>query len=183
MYDVFQIVNWLRIRNAKDLASKNVNAESLTQMKAMKLLYYIQGAYLSKFDKRLFDNDIVAWKYGPVVTEVYDKYKGKRSIVDKYTQKDIDDYELIQRDVEVKECLNKIYVILGSYSASMLMQKTHNEDPWRSTAQSCVIPDEKIKDYFIRTSFNKKLESDFKERLFEETFLENKASMDWLKDK
>ncbi|WP_265482921.1 hypothetical protein [Lactobacillus sp. PV037] len=46
-----------------------------------------------------------------------------------------------------------------------------------------VIADKKIKDYFTETSFNKKLDDDFKERLFEETFLENKTSMDWLKDK
>lgn len=38
MYNVFEVLNWLRIRNIKDLASENVNAEPLTQMKAMKLL-------------------------------------------------------------------------------------------------------------------------------------------------
>ena len=40
MYDVFKIVNWLRVRNNADLQA-DPNAEELTQMKAMKLLYYI----------------------------------------------------------------------------------------------------------------------------------------------
>ena len=38
MYDVFKIVNWLRVRNNADLRT-DLNAEELTQMKAMKLLY------------------------------------------------------------------------------------------------------------------------------------------------
>lgn len=61
------------------------------------------------------------------------------------------------------------------------MNKTHKETPWMSTPQSSVISDDKIRDYSV--SFNKKLENDFKEKLFEETFWENKPSMDWLKDK
>ena len=183
MYNVFEVLNWLRIRNIKDLASENVNEEPLTQMKDMKLLYYIQGAYLAKYNTRLFDSSILAWKYGPAVAEIHHKYKGQRSIVDTYTQKDIDDYKLIEKDNNAKEVLNKIYVVLGPYSASMLMKKTHNEYPWSSTTQSCEISDSKMKDYFTSTSFFEKLDKDFKENLFEETFLENKASMDWLKDK
>lgn len=183
MYNVFEVLNWLRIRNAKDLASENVNAEALTQMKAMKLLYYIQGAYLEKYGKRLFDSDIVAWKYGPVVVEVYDKYKGQRSIVDDYTESDIKDFEKLNNDPTAKEILSEIYVTLGSYSASTLMSKTHKETPWMSTPQSSVISDDKIRDYFVSVSFNKKLENNFKNKLFEETFWENKPSMDWLKDR
>ena len=45
MYNVFQVVNWLRVRNNADLRI-DPNAEELTQMKAMKLLYYIQAASL-----------------------------------------------------------------------------------------------------------------------------------------
>lgn len=183
MYNVFEVLNWLRIRNIKDLISENVNAEPLTQMKAMKLLYYIQGAYLAKYNTRLFDSSISAWRYGPVVEKVYDKYRGKRSIVDTYNYQDIDDYKLLEKDEKAKEVLNKVYVVLGPYSASTLMKKTHNELPWSSTTQSCEISDSKIRDYFVSNSFNEELDKDFKENLFEETFLENKASMDWLKDK
>lgn len=183
MYDVFEVLNWLRIRNSRDLASENVNAEPLTQMKAMKLLYYIQGAYLSKYNTRLFDSSILAWKYGPVVKKVYDKYKGKRSIVDDCTLDDINDYWRLENDKKAKDILNKIYVVLGPYSASTLMKKTHRETPWLSTPQSCEISDAKIKAYFVSQSFNNQLDKEFKKNLFEETFLENKSSMDWLKDR
>ena len=59
MYDVFQIVNWLRVKNYADMR-QNPNVEELTQMKAMKLLYYIQAANLVLTGNRLFDNDLVA---------------------------------------------------------------------------------------------------------------------------
>ena len=65
-YSVFKVVNWLRVKNNAELRL-DPNAEELTQMKAMKLLYYIQAASLVVTGKRMFDNDIVAWKYGPVV--------------------------------------------------------------------------------------------------------------------
>ena len=35
MYDVFKILNWLRVKNYKDMQSDNPNIEELTQMKAM----------------------------------------------------------------------------------------------------------------------------------------------------
>lgn len=69
MYDVFKIVNWLRVRNNADLQA-NPNAEELTQMKAMKLLYYIQAASLVVTGHRMFKDDIVAWRYGPAVESV-----------------------------------------------------------------------------------------------------------------
>jgi uncharacterized phage-associated protein len=76
-YSVFKVVNWLRVKNNAELRL-DPNAEELTQMKAMKLLYYIQAASLVVTGKRMFDNDIVAWKYGPVMQEVHDRYKGQR---------------------------------------------------------------------------------------------------------
>lgn len=51
MYNVFQVENWLRVRNNADLRI-DPNAEELTQMKAMKLLYYIQAASLVFTGKR-----------------------------------------------------------------------------------------------------------------------------------
>ncbi|WP_297582721.1 Panacea domain-containing protein [uncultured Lactobacillus sp.] len=150
MYNVFKIVNWLRVRNNADLRSDE-NAEELTQMKAMKLLYYIQAASLVVTGKRMFDNDIVAWKYGPVVEEVHKKYIGKRSIVDPVvpiTAQDVQDYRDLQSDPTTSSILNSIYDTYGHSSAYDLMRQTHSEKPWQETEQSHVISDQKIKDYY-----------------------------------
>ena len=143
MYNVFEIVNWLRVKNNADMR-QNPNIEELTQMKAMKLLYYIQAASLSITNKRMFDNDIVAWKYGPVVEAVHEKYKGYRGIVGEITDEDLRDYSKLQSDATASSILNSIYDVYGYSSAYDLMRQTHREKPWKETPQSEVISDESV---------------------------------------
>lgn len=147
MYDVFKIVNWLRVKNNADMRT-NPNVEELTQMKAMKLLYYIQAASLSITGHRMFNNDIVAWRYGPVVEEVHEKYRGHRGIVGEITESDLNDYSELQNDYEASSILNSIYDVYGYSSAYDLMRQTHSEKPWQETPQSEVISDKAIKDFY-----------------------------------
>lgn len=147
MYDVFKVVNWLRVKNNADMRT-NPNVEELTQMKAMKLLYYIQAASLSITGHRMFNNNIVAWKYGPVVEEVHEKYRGCRGIVGEITQEDLNDYSELQDDSEASSILNSIYDVYGYSSAYDLMRQTHSEKPWQETPQSDVISDKAIRDFY-----------------------------------
>ncbi|MCT6889440.1 MAG: DUF4065 domain-containing protein, partial [Lactobacillus sp.] len=80
MYDVLKVVNWLRVRNYLELRFDD-NAEELTQFKAMKLLYYIQGTSLAYLKQRFFPQDIIAIADGPFIKKVYAKYRTKRVIV------------------------------------------------------------------------------------------------------
>lgn len=147
MYDVFKVVNWLRVKNNADMRT-NPNVEELTQMKTMKLLYYIQAASLSITGHRMFNNDIVAWRYGPVVEEVHEKYRGHRGIVGEITESDLNDYSELQNDYEASSILNSIYDVYGYSSAYDLMRQTHSEKPWQETPQSEVISDKAIKDFY-----------------------------------
>lgn len=147
MYDVFKIVNWLRVKNNADM-KRNENVEELTQMKAMKLLYYIQAASLVVTGKRMFNENLVAWKYGPVVERVHEKYRGQRAIVGEITDADLDDYSELEQDTNTADILNSIYEIYGYSSAYDLMRQTHKEKPWQETKQSEIISDEAIKNYY-----------------------------------
>ena len=147
MYDVFKVVNWLRVKNNADMRT-NPNVEELTQMKTMKLLYYIQAASLSITGHRMFNNDIVAWRYGPVVEEVHEKYRGHRGIVGEITESDLNDYSELQNDYEASSILNSIYDVYGYSSAYDLMRQTHSEKLWQETPQSEVISDKAIKDFY-----------------------------------
>lgn len=149
MYNVFKVVNWLRVRNHAELRESEY-AEVLTQMKAMKLLYYIQGVSLAYLGKKIFPDEIVAWKYGPVVPSVHDKYRGQREIVGKITGSDIADYNELSNDIEVDEVLNAVWATYGDMSASQLMRKTHSESPWKETEQNNIITEEKMKVYFSK---------------------------------
>ena len=44
---------------------------NITNLKLQKILYYVQGYFLAKFDHPLFPDDIQAWTFGPVVPNVY----------------------------------------------------------------------------------------------------------------
>ena len=150
MYDVFKVVNWLRVRNNADMR-QNPNIEELSQMKVMKLLYYIQAASLSISGKRMFDNDIVAWKYGPVVEAVHRKYSGCRGIVNSnypITPQDLEDYKELEADEQASSILNSIYDVYGYSSAYDLMRQTHSEKPWQQTPHNRVIKDKYIKDFY-----------------------------------
>lgn len=147
MYNVFKIVNWLRVKNKAEMRI-DPNVEELTQMKAMKLLYYIQAASLSVTGHRMFNNDIFAWRYGPVVKEVHNKYRGQRGIVGNITEKDIDDFKELECDQEASDILNSIYEVYGHSSAHDLMNQTHSEKPWQETPRNGIITDKSIKDFY-----------------------------------
>lgn len=147
MADVLKIVNWLRVKNSSDLKLSD-STEELTQMKVMKLLYYIQGTSLVYLGSRMFDNDIVAWKYGPAVEAVHAKYKGQREIVGQVTRSDLDDYAELSNNEKYAEVLNAVYDNFGEKSAIDLMNMTHQESPWKNTEQSNIITDDKMIAFF-----------------------------------
>lgn len=147
MVNVFKVVNWFRVRNNAEMRKKDF-VEELTQMKAMKLLYYAQGVYLAVYNKPLFDDDIVAWKYGPAIQAVHNKYIGKRAITGTISDSDIADYEELQNDAPVAGVLSAVESAYGDMSASELVKQTHTETPWKVTNQSGVISTDVIRSFF-----------------------------------
>jgi uncharacterized phage-associated protein len=55
----------------------NVKAEKMriNPLKLMKLIYFSYAWYLSFTDEDLFEDEIQAWKHGPVVEKVYQEFK------------------------------------------------------------------------------------------------------------
>ena len=138
-YNVEDIANLL-------LLCSEESGELMTNMKLQKMLYYQQGFHLAYFDEPLFDNDIEAWMYGPVVSCIYYKYKdaGKNGISgDPNSVFSLED----RRESALFNEVNKVY---GRFSAIGLMEMTHSEKPWRSvpTREGSVIPKESIKSFF-----------------------------------
>ena len=125
------------------------NGKSLSLMQVLKLTYIAQGVHLSLLDKPFFKEEVVAWKYGPVVKVLYDYLKELKDnnhiIQDK--QEDNAKFEKIQ--------LKILRMVFGKYSqlsAWDLSDLTHeNGTPWEKTYSKKpggVIEQHIIKEYF-----------------------------------
>ena len=98
----------------------------ISNLKLQKLVYYAQGFHLAMFDKSLFDEEIEAWEHGPVVRQLYQKYKKHGS--DAITKpSEFNPSIFTKKQVSL---LDEIYLIIGQYSAWKLRNLTHSEPPW-----------------------------------------------------
>ena len=121
----------------------------MTHLKLQKLIYYSQAIHLAMKDKPLFDEEIVAWRYGPVEVSAYEKYKscGFHPIEPEEetvsTETAIDAYSI--------PAISAILDAYGNMSAAALMQKTHREKPWQDAfahGSGTVIPKEVMQSYY-----------------------------------
>ena len=57
------------------LGFATAEARAVTNMQLQKLLYNAHGYHLAMFDKPLFWQPVQAWKYGPVIADVYRMFR------------------------------------------------------------------------------------------------------------
>lgn len=128
MADVFDVADFF-----VQLANQSED-DQMTNLKLNKLLYYAQGTFLSRTGSPLFKNRIEAWTLGPVVPEIYHKYKvcGKNPI--SYDQDDID---LSRFTPAESEALFDVMREFGQYTGSKLVSLTHKPGtPWRDASDN-----------------------------------------------
>jgi len=128
--------------------SRPDTGDLISNLKVQKLLYYVQGFHLAIHKQPLFNEDIYAWMYGPVVPEVYHHFKkygsGHIEIDDEDFEKYYDEFS----DTE-KELICDVWDSYGQYSAYRLMEFTHSEPPFQATKLKHVITHDKLLAYFI----------------------------------
>lgn len=133
------------------LAETRANAsqgDPMTNLRLQKLLYFAQGWHLARHDRPLFEEEMQAWKLGPVVPEVYEAYRaygngGLHSAVPK-------------EDVflpEEFETLLDVYSQYSDFSTSKLVDMTHEANtPWQIAFSSggvgSIIQKNAVKEYF-----------------------------------
>lgn len=69
-----------RVLQGVDIAKYILATRVCTHLELEKLVYMCYANYLCATRKRLFEDEIYAFKYGPVVWSVYEKYKGTKDI-------------------------------------------------------------------------------------------------------
>lgn len=155
-------------------ASKELNVHDVTKfilsimpvshLKLQKLLYYAYSEYLLKTGKKLFKEPIVAFKYGPVVEEVFYKHRHYGSSVIDYKE---DEKFNVSTNVSLPasvvrvitseggilatECIVDIMLRYKDFSATDLVNRTHQVGgPWDRVyveGMNRAISDEDIESY------------------------------------
>ena len=145
---------------AQDVSKFLLSLKSMTNLKLQKMIYLVYAEYLDKTGKKLFKDDIIAFKYGPVVPSVYEYYKdnGRNNIqVDK-------DEEIFAQEItlpmvlarflqsldekNVIDSIQSTFEKYGQLTAGELVAITHRKGtPWDHTNINDIITDENILKY------------------------------------
>lgn len=108
------------------LAATDREPSPITQMHLHKLLYFAQGWSLAVRSRSLFEEEIQAWKHGPVIPAL-------RPTFQRFGRNPIDRAEAAESvDVTAEDrvLLESIWRQYRRYSASGLRGITHRQTPW-----------------------------------------------------
>jgi len=112
-----------------------MDGDTISNLKIQKLCYYAQAWSLARNDEPLFADQIEAWAHGPVVPELYRRFK-------KYGSGSIDALELVtdpedELHEDHKKHLAEIWQKYGRLSGSQLRNLSHAEEPWITARAGC----------------------------------------------
>ena len=151
-----------------DIAKYILSTCSCTHLKLQKLVYMCYADYLYYTKKNLFIDKIYAFKYGPVIKSVYEKYKGMKEIEDDLELNEdlLGSYErmpaksriLFAEDgVEKIAYIDKTIKKYGSFSATELINITHVAGgPWDCVEKTTLYTE--IPDSIILEKHSRKME-------------------------
>lgn len=117
---IFQLCEYIATR------SYNVGCP-INNLQLQKILYYLQGYFLVKYNKTLFRESIVATEYGPMVPDAYYHY----TIYSALNMGVFDCYDFIENNKELLDDINLIVDKLSKLKALQLVKKTQNEESWK----------------------------------------------------
>lgn len=122
---------------------------SCSHLKLQKLAYFCYEKYLISYRKKLFNEKIYAWKYGPVIKILYNNFKQSESLT-----VDLDSYTTRQRIIFSDDGFDKLRIIdevleeYGELSADRLVDLSHKEgtawSTWDRETMNYEITDELI---------------------------------------
>ena len=123
---------------------------TLTPMQILKLVYLSHGWMLGLYHRPLIKEPVEAWRYGPVIPELYQAVK-------KFGSKPVEklpEYVREEFDNEEKDVMGQTLEVYGSLSGLQLSSLTHLKGtPWHKTWTShawysAEISNDLIEDYY-----------------------------------
>lgn len=130
----------------RDVANYIINSMEVDHLKLQKLTYYSQAVYLVLNNKiPLFEEEIEAWQYGPVVPKLYALYK-------KYGFDTIPRTGGGRLTANEMEAVDLVLAYYGEMSGVELIGRTHQESPWKDVYEPkkkhIIISKESIYNYY-----------------------------------
>lgn len=123
--------------------------KAISNLKLQKLLYFVQAEFLIKKGVSCFFEEIEAWSFGPVVPEVYQRFKVYGSGNIPIIGRRLRNINILEED---KKIIDRIISQGVKYSASELVYITHNQLPWKEAyskpGHNNIISKKSIKSYF-----------------------------------
>ena len=135
-----------------NIADFFLSKESISPKKLQKLVYYSYAWSIALLNDspeniqfKLFESDVEAWAHGPVVPELYRKYKdfGWQEIPQ---VKDFDESIFAS---EILDILQQVWDVYGGFTGNQLEAISHKEMPWieaRKGIPVCMASSEIISD-------------------------------------
>lgn len=111
----------------------------ITNLKMQKVLFFLQGYFLSQYQIKLLKGNFTKWKYGPVQKEVYNAFKlnqafsiKKPAVVVKSVPMDIVSYEpLLDKNlIPNLSQFEQLIVTLTKIPADNLIKMSRDYDNW-----------------------------------------------------
>jgi uncharacterized phage-associated protein len=102
----------------------------MTAMKLQKLVFYAQAKALAERGSPLFQEQIQAWDNGPVCRKLFDLHKGQHNV------KAASFEGTRPLSAQDEHIVDSVLTAYGAYTAEVLSELTHNEDPWRKARAS-----------------------------------------------
>lgn len=126
-----EIMNYTPITIATYFLQKEEQNKTITPMKIIKLVYIAQGWYLALTDgDSLINEKAEAWKYGPVIPSLYERFKSFGSNIITEIPK-VELSNLTKKDTDI---LDDVWNNYGDKSGIQLSGKTHEPNtPWSKT--------------------------------------------------
>jgi uncharacterized phage-associated protein len=141
----------------------------IDQMKLYKLVYYAHAWWLAQRDQNLFEEDVHAWPWGPVVPSLYGKFmragrgpiSGLRATELVSSGLNVTVREPDAPDRDIMTYLRSVWEIHKGFSGVQLSNATHARgEPWAIVKEQYGDLDSKplIPNPIIQTVFKKKIE-------------------------
>ena len=135
----------------------------ITPMQVLKLTYIAHGWHLGLQKKPLITEQTEAWKYGPVVPNVYHTFKHYRADdINELYFPDLEDkkeYNCIAEDEVTDRFLKEIWKVYKGFKGGELSSLTHQKGtPWEvtwnknkgSVFRGAIIPNKLIQEYYTK---------------------------------